>query len=185
LSADELDRKLREAWQRDPVETNGLESAIRRNIERRSRRPIALLIAAAALLACGVSGYRFLQPPRMLADAALDHRAEVAGHAPRHWRTTAAEIDPLLKQYSAPAIPALRLLRAKVCGLGGKRVLHLVYTDGRKEYSLYVPGKSESIPQGDAQQGREHVEGIPQGIIVVDGAADDCRRFVTFLSQAV
>jgi hypothetical protein len=189
VSGDEFDRKLREAWRREPVDTSTLERAIRHRIGQRRRLGRYATAAAVALMAVAAFEYRAQRLPAMFADAALDHRLEVVEKAPRRWRTFAGDIEPLLARFGwsgrQAEVAGYRLVRAKICGLEGTRALHLVYSDGKAEYSFYVlPRGMRPVPDRDVQQGREHVTGFRKGLVVVDGSEQDCHRFVTLLSPA-
>jgi hypothetical protein len=144
----ELDTLLREACERDPVDTVALERSIRARLRRRM---VALqwMAAAAAivLIAWGVSyGFR---APAVFEQAARDHRVEVVEHSPRHWRTDSAAIDGVASRFGFSAEQAARLApagyrleHAKICGLDGKPALHLVYSGGDsarpREFSVYI-----------------------------------------------
>ncbi len=73
-------------------------------------------------------------------------------------------------------------MRAKICLLDGRRVLHLVYNDGKADYSLFIEPVGAAAPFGEAQYGTEHVAGFHgnriEGVVVGEGTAADCRRFL-------
>jgi hypothetical protein len=193
---DDLDRKLRDAYTRDPVDTRALERAIRTEIRRESRGRTALRFASAAALAVAIlGGYwvaRRSPEPKIYRDAALDHRAEVVQKLPRRWRTTDPELDTLTARFGLSrqrvALSGYRLLRAKICLLDGQRVLHLVYNDGSGEYSLFLPAGNKPVPEGETWDGAEHIEGFhagrKTGLVVSDGTAADCRRFAKTVALA-
>jgi len=175
MSEGDFDRELRDAWSREPVDTAGLCVAIRSRIVRRRRVGWSPAVAGVAVLLALV-GYRLTRPPQVFVDAARDHRAEVVEKAPRRWRGS---------DDSAPAVAGYSLVRAKFCRLDGRRVLHLVYTDGRTEYSLYLTPPGATTPVGEIRQGAEVVEGFVRGVAVADGAADECRKFAGAAAAAL
>jgi hypothetical protein len=91
-------------------------------------------------------GYRvFAATPQVCADAALDHRLEVTGQQYRPWLFDRAAIESLAERQGVPApvVAALgnagyRLERGKVCRLAGQAFLHLVYSDGSREFSVFL-----------------------------------------------
>jgi hypothetical protein len=172
---DDFDSELRDAWNREPVNTVGVRAAIRSRIAMRRRVGwYAAAVAAAVLMA--LAGYRLTRPPQMFVDAARDHRAEVVEKAPRRWRGG---------DDAAPRVAGYSLVRAKFCRLDGRRVLHLVYTDGRTEYSLYLTPPGAPTPVGEIRQGGEVVEGFVRGVAVVDGPAEECRKFAGAAAAAL
>ena len=172
---DDFDRELRDEWNRAPVDTEGLRVAIRSRIGRRRRvsRSVAAVVAAVLL---ALAGYRLTRPPQMFVDAARDHRAEVVEKAPRRWRGS---------DNAAPAVAGYSLVRAKICRLDGRRILHLVYTDGRTEYSLYLTPPGARAPVGEIRQGGEVVEGFVRGVAVADAPTEECRKFAGAAAAAL
>jgi len=204
------DAQLREAILAEAIDTIALDARIRKQIAAEvSRRRIqrGKWIAAAsvaALVAIGVGGYWFL-PNRgaaaMCTDAAHDHRIEVVEHQRRNWRADSAAIDALavrqgFSEHAAEAIAptGYRLERGKLCRLGGRVFLHLVYSNGAGEFSFYL---RDSAPSGMSQErsramaagvnldfGAEHVAQVESkrftALVVTDeshGAAHDIARF--------
>ena len=193
---DDLDRKLREAYTRDPVDTRGLERSIRAEIRSHTLRRSALRFASAAALVVAILGAywaaRRSPEPKLYRDAALDHQAEVVQKAPRRWRTTDSELDTLTGRFGLTrqrvAFSEYRLLRAKVCLLDGRRVLHLVYSSGGSEYSLFLLADNQHVPTGEARIDAEYIEGFDgahkTGLVVSDGPGADCRRFTETVALA-
>jgi anti-sigma factor RsiW len=115
---------------------------------RSARRFAAVAIGIAAAFVLVVLGYRGLLGPevaRVYAAAVLDHRLEVVDNQPRHWLTDPEQIAALAGQQGirTSAILALaqqgyHLDRAKICVLGGQAFLHLVYSNGSQESSVYL-----------------------------------------------
>ncbi len=158
------------------------------------------------LLAIAVGGYWFLPnrgPAAMCADAARDHRAEVVEHQPRTWLTDARAIDALAARtgLSAPAAEAMapvgyRLERGKLCRLGGRDFLHLVYSNGVREFSLYLRdsapsetffGTSRAIAGVNLDVGAEHVAQVPSlrftALVVTDESQDAARDIARFTAK--
>src|SRR5579871_2831331 len=116
----EFDDRIRQAFADEPFDPAALERSIRAGMARSRRLPYAGLIAA--LAAVLLTGLYLRRVPKTFRDAARDHRLEVVEHHPRHWRPG--------PEWSALSVPAgFRLEHAKICGLEGKPVWHLVYTD--------------------------------------------------------
>jgi hypothetical protein len=172
---DDFDRELRDAWNREPVDTAGLRAGIRSRIVRR-RRVGWSAAAACGAVALALGWYGLTRPPQIFVDAARDHRAEVVEKAPRRWRGS---------DDAAPAVTGYRLVRAKFCRLDGRRVLHLVYTDGRTEYSLYLTPPGAPAPTGEIREGGEVVEGFVRGVAVADAPPEECRKFARAATAAL
>jgi anti-sigma factor RsiW len=174
--------------------TGRLEQALRRKISvERRRRNLAwagAVAAAMALMAVGTLAWeRWTRPPQWYADAALDHRTEVIERQPRHWRSSETELAGLaaqngldLGQVTALAAAGYRLERAKICGIGGRRMLHLVFSSGRRRYSVFVSphlGPVETVRT--SRRGAEQIAGFEtghfRGLVVSDGSAAECKEF--------
>jgi hypothetical protein len=175
----ELDSLLREACEREPVETAALERSIR---ARPRRRIVALrwiaAAAALALIAWGAS-YR-VRVPGAFQQAARDHRVEVVEQSPRRWRTDTAAIDSIARRFGFSAEQAARLApagyrleHAKICGLDGKPALHLVYTGadagGGREFSVYI---AKISPERQKTVDGFTVASFPSGVVV--GTKAEC-----------
>jgi anti-sigma factor RsiW len=184
-----MDARLRKALCAGLPVAGEIERSVRRQIAReRSRR----WMLAAAILIAAVIGYRVLRPETLYADAALDHRQEVLEHQPRRWRTDPAEIEKLAARYQLRDVTSLapdgyRLEHAKMCGLDGKPALHLVYSNGVQEISLFVlsrTGRDRGISAtsvGNVQLAAFQNDRIQ--IIATGGG--DCLRFVRFAASVL
>ena len=161
-----LDAQLRQALLAEGIDVQRVNRHIRERIAaetvqptvisapRRSMRGLAAIagIAAAFVLLAGT----YLMAPgrfsRVYADAAEDHQSEVIEHSPRRWYVEPAQIVKL-EQYLgiSMSVPqdlsdGYHLQRAKICQLDGKLYLHLVYTDGTREFSLFLrPRRGERL----------------------------------------
>jgi anti-sigma factor RsiW len=182
-----IDARLRKALCAGLPYAGELQWSVSRDIARERLRRWMLLAVAAAVLIGAVLGYRTLRPEKLYRDAALDHRLEVVEHQPRHWRTDRAEIDKLAARYQLHDVAALapagyRLEHAKMCGLDGQPALHLVFTNGVQEVSLFVRSRTgggsgiSSTGAGDLYLASFQNDRIQ--IIATGGASGDCLRFV-------
>jgi len=197
MTPDELDQKLRVAWTAQPLDTAGAEAGIRLAIRRESRRAQlrTLAIAATVVVAAALGALWFLRPqpePKIFADAARDHRVEVVQGAPRHWRTADTEIDTLTARFGLTrervAFTGYQLTKARICLLEGQRVLHLVYSDGARDYSLYLAANATAVPNRDARDGAQNIAGFHStrltGLVVGEGSPSDCRRFAQTVTKS-
>lgn len=189
-----MDARLRRALCAGLPAAGTLERSVSRQLARERAQRWMLVGVAAALLIAAVLGYRVLRPERLYRDAALDHRQEVVEHQPRHWRTDRAEIDKLAARYQLQDVAALapagyRLEHAKMCGLDGQPALHLVYTNGVEEVSLFVrsrTGQDRGIFATGV--GNVHLASFQNDriqIIATAGAGGDCLRFVRFTASVL
>jgi anti-sigma factor RsiW len=196
-----LDARIRGSFAADLPEGTALERTVRARVRRERVRRFAIgAVAAAALLVGAVLGYRALRPERLYLDAALDHRVEVMEHQQRRWRTDPADIEKAAQRYELSDAAALagslapqgyRLEHAKVCGIDGKPALHLVYTDGNHEFSVYVR-HAAGITKGNAIRtvsvGAEHLAGFRgnhlEAVIATTGTSGECLQWAKF-AQAV
>jgi len=166
LLAEEVDVARVNRRIREMLATEGLAEAVKR-VEpvRRSRRWVtaAMGIAAAALLALA-AGYLLLpgRASQVYADAAEDHQMEVVDHSPRPWTSDPARIAALAQRLGIQiTVPAelgsgFHLERAKICGLNGRGYLHVVYTDGAREFSLFLRAR-------DSEQFNAAIRGYANG----------------------
>jgi len=180
-----LDARLRKALCAGLPDAGALERSVSRRIAKeRSRR---WMLAAAGLVVGALTKYRGFWPDSLYDDAALDHRQEVMEHQPRHWRTDAAEIEKLAARYQLRDVAALapagyRLEHAKMCGLEGRPALHLVYTNGVQEVSLFVrsqTGRGRGVSAtgvGDVHLASFQNDRVQ--IIASGGTTGDCLQFV-------
>jgi anti-sigma factor RsiW len=186
-----VDERLAAVLLRESPDTTRIEQAVRRHVSAsQSRRRWILKGAMAAGVMAAIAGsyglWRLTSAPRWYADAARDHRAEVVDRQPRRWRTGAGEIEILaaqnglsFAQASGMAPAGYWLEHAKTCGIDGRRMLHLVFTNGTREYSLYV-GPHQSATEGvrTVRSNSQQVAGFETGrfraLVVTDGEAAEC-----------
>jgi anti-sigma factor RsiW len=140
LDVGRVNRRIRERMAAEAVQP----SVVSLQPRRRRWLKAALGIAAAFLLA--VASYLSLPGrfAKVYADAAEDHRMEVVDHGPRHWTTDPVELAALARRLGISlSVPqelagGYRLEHGKICRLAGQLYLHLVYTDGTTEFSLFL-----------------------------------------------
>lgn len=195
-----LDARLAEVLGNELPDATRVVHAVRSRIAagRTRRRWVAGGAIAAGIVAAVAGGYGLfhLGPgPRMYADAARDHSAEVVNHQPRRWRSGSAEIQALTElnglsfaQAAALAPAGYSLERAKNCGLDGQRMLHLIFTDGAREYSVYLrPHRSLSEPVRVVRHNEEQVAGFETGrfraLVVTAGPAKDCESLARLAKE--
>jgi anti-sigma factor RsiW len=190
-----LDERLVRAMERDLPDTARLEQCVRNHIaaERPRRWWVAAGVAAAI---AGIYGLVSLaSTPRMYADAARDHWAEVVEQQPRRWRAGPDGIEPLAAQsglgfaHAAALAPAgYSLERAKICGLDGQRMLHLVFANGALKYSVYVrPHQSAKghirMIRRDSEQVAAFETGRFAAVVVLAGSAAECETLAKLTSR--
>jgi anti-sigma factor RsiW len=107
------------------------------NIVRHPLR-IALAVAAGLIIVLAVGAAN--RDNARYEEASLDHVAEVVRTEHREWRTQGSSIGQLLGELS---IPGYQLVRGKECGISRSRYIHLVYSNGEQEISMYVLADDE------------------------------------------
>ena len=195
-----LDARLAEALGNELPDATRVVHAVRSRIaagRTRQRCVVGGAIAAGIFaVVAGTYGRLHLGPaPRMYADAARDHQAEVVNRQPRRWRSGSAEIRALTEpnglsfaQAAALAPAGYSLERAKHCGLDGQRMLHLIFTDGAREYSVYLrPHRSLGEPVRVVRHNEEQVAGFETGrfraLVVTAGPARDCESLARLAKE--
>lgn len=191
-----LDTSLRHAVPEELPDAAAIQKSIRGRIGReRSWRFAA--VAAAALFAA-VLGYWALhgrETPAVYADVALDHRLEVIEHQPRHWRTDPAEIERLAARFNLPDVASLapqgyRLEHAKMCGIDGKAALHLVFTNGSQDFSVYIRTRAEGDKiLREVSVGAEHLAAFQtdrlEAVVATAESSEECRQFAEFAARVL
>jgi anti-sigma factor RsiW len=171
----EMDTLLRAGVLADDVSAAEVDHWVRERIAPAPPRLLAValrwqLVAAAIvtlLLIAGVAYRAFLtsKPASLYSDAARDHRSEVIFRQPRRWLVSEAAIEKLAEQrgVSPAAVASLaptgyRPEHAKLCRLDGRIFLHLVYTDGTHEFSVFLRQRDSDAMPGkplDTVNGRQ------------------------------
>jgi len=153
----DFDHLIRQAVTSERLQTRQLEAHVRaamRESVTPFRRPILTswryaIAASVALffIVIATVGYAKgrIERTAVCIDAADDHQEEVVAKSPRKWRTESAEVQALAQRIVGDAsvptriVPAgYHLVGARVCLLHGKRYMHLDYSDGSNEISLFV-----------------------------------------------
>jgi hypothetical protein len=105
---------------------------------------------------------------------------------PRRWRSTPADIEAVAaphgltySQVAALALPGYNLEHAKNCGIDGQRMLHLMFTNGSQEYSVYLnPNQTAKASVRMVQLGTEQLAGFETGrfraIVAMVGLRSEC-----------
>jgi len=184
----DLDARLRAGVVADDLDYTPLERRVRRRIAAdsaaRTRFVLAAAGVAAVLLAAGLASRITPRLARVYQDAALDHRREIVDGQPRPWLTDPAAIESLAASQGLPSASFLalartgyRLEKGKICRLDGRLFLHLVYTDGAQEFSVYLregerpAGSPEETVNGrplfTADSGPDHMAAFQKGGLAV------------------
>jgi anti-sigma factor RsiW len=190
-----MDGRVRDALS-DLPDATAVQRAMHRRIGEGRLRRWALLVAtaAAAAVVAAVFTYQLLRPEAVFADAALDHQAEVVEWQPRHWRTDPGEIEKLAERYQLHDVASLapagyRLEYGKMCGLDGKPALHLVFTNGSQELSVYVRSRlSGRNGVRSTEVGSIHEASFQNDRVVViaaGGSKGECLEFARVAANAL
>ena len=166
---------------------------------------------AAAFVLLGV-GYYFMlgtRVARVYADAAADHRMEVVEQQPRPaWLDDPAQIVALVQQHgiSRTEVPSFdsdgyHLARGRMCGLDNRAFLHLVYSNGTQEFSVYLrPRDAERLPGAVRETvsgkklrtcdlGSEHIASFETpgvtALVVAEGSGDAALHFARVAAAAL
>jgi len=171
-------------------------------------RVIAVMGAAAVLLVVAL-GYRVLMGPgvtRVYANAARDHQQEVVGQHSRKWLSDPRDIVALAERRGIPGTAVLALAsqgyqleRGRLCLLGTRVFVHLVYSKGGSDFSVYLRAGNGDVLPGAIQESvngkrlhfcderGEHVAAVesPQLMMVVVNhqSADAALDFARFASS--
>jgi hypothetical protein len=188
---EQIDSRLQAAFSEQLPDAAAIQHAVRKRIAAERSRSFAILAVAAALVLAAI-GYGLLRRASRVgvyAELARDHRMEVMERQQRHWRNGPAEIEPLVARYgvTAPMLAGFApvgyyLLHAKSCGIAGMPVLHLVYSNGNREISIYVRQHVGSgIRSGSFTVNSEQVVAFERGgleaAVVMVGSGRECQLF--------
>lgn len=194
---EQLDARVRAAYPEGLLEASAVQRAVRERIALQRARLWMTAVSAAVVIFAIASYTLFKMRSSVYAELARDHRREVTEQQPRRWRTQPSEIAALIARYgvTAPMVSGLaptgyRLEHAKTCAMAGKPILHLVYTNGAKELSVYVRQRDggEAQPKimkvNTEQVATLHHDGF-EAAIVMEGSGTEClewaRRAVSIL----
>jgi len=193
-----LDARLRIAIDSRVPDTAGIDARIMKKIEagngKRWRYAAAAIIVMGTVLSYSFSPGAPLSRPYL--EALRDHRAEVVQHQPRRWRSGIEDIGSVAARFNlsgaqlASLAPSgYRLEHAKICGIAGEPALHLVYTDGSRETSVFIRRNGARV-QWDVRRSaddREYVDGLRterySAVIITTGSRRDCLPFERSVSR--
>ena len=165
----QVDARLRAGILAEPVDCQRIEHTVRSRISAASTARTRALVLAGSLAAAVILAIAIGRPTaaKVYADAAIDHRREVVERQHRNWIVNQTAVASLASQRGLPAsvIPALagpgyRFEKGKICRLNGLLFLHLVYTDGAEEFSVFLsPHDAREKPDAVrfADVGGEHL----------------------------
>jgi len=157
LSAEsDFDLVIKHAINEERLQTRQLEAHVRNAIRSYSpwKSPVMMLVRYSvaatiifAVLLVATFGYAKgrMDVSATCGDAVDDHQEEVIGKAPRKWRVEDKEVqalaqkmvgDPKVAERVAPE--GYHLVGARVCVLHGKRYMHLDYSDGTNQVSVFL-----------------------------------------------
>ncbi len=196
-----MDAHLREAILEEPLESAELDRRVRQSLVRPT--PWRWIAAAAGVAAALVIAGLFFRVPSpgaiVYADAAEDHRREVVEQQARRWTSDQSAIDAIAQGQGvspsgihAPEAGGYRLERAKLCRLNGNLYLHLVYSDGAQEFSLFLRHReqepiTEPANAGDRQN--EHLAAFRtaalSAVVVTEQNGDAALRLAKLAAQAL
>jgi len=204
----ELDERLRQELLADATDSSAVEARVRQVCSHQSRFVFAagraaVAIAASVLLAiAAAAAIRFWprpQPVAICADAARDHRREIVRQEPRRWASDVAGIDTLAGRAGASpsilarlALPGYQVERGRLCRLNGQVYLHLVYSNGAREFSLYLgsaagPDRARDLYTADASG--EHTATLQSHgqrvVVVTDGSPETARNLAQIAARAL
>ncbi len=176
----------------------------------RQRLIVTVLGAATAVLLLNLGNHGALGPLPALAyaDAAHDHQVEVVDRQPRRWLADGDRIAALAAREGIPrtaivaaAPEGYRLAGARLCWIGSRIFLHLIYSNGARQISLYLRQRAEDPrleeARDDASQrrlhgcdlGGEHVVSFHTdrviAFVVSSQSADDAWHFGRFFASAL
>jgi len=187
LRDDDIDARLCAAYSDGLPDASALQQAVRKRIAAERARLWIFMGAAAAVVLAAVSIgiFQHARGTDIYAELARDHRREVVDQQPRRWRSEPAEIETLIARYgvTAPMVKGFaptgfRLEHAKTCAMAGKPVLHLVYTDGSRQFSVYVRQRTGTgFRAGSTSVDSEQVaaferDGFEAAIVMVGSGAE-------------
>ena len=197
-----LDARLAGVLARQCPDSSRVEHRFRAAVAaERSRRLRFAGIAAAAVIVAGLAAggllFRPFRPaePAWLADAARDHWSELVEKQPRRWRSTEAEIGQLAARHGLSyaqvarlAAPGYFLEQAKNCGIGRQPMLHLVFSNGGREYSVFVrQSRGATEPVRVLQRDAENAAGMETGryraAVVMLGSRAECDEFARLVAS--
>ena len=173
-----IDDRIIAALSTPRADTLSLERKFRKRVRTERLQSVAFM--ATAVVSIVLAGFVFLRADPVLAAAATDHQREVIGRQPRKWR---AGVDEFTQTYRVTPESAARLApagyvleHAKTCGLQGERMLHLVYTNGTSEFSLFVRPVNSKRLMSNATFDRTNTAAVDRVVLVTVASREECRQ---------
>jgi len=205
VNASRVDRRVRE------LIAAGVQADLPPRARKTPRRWLVAAMGIAAvllLLLVGYAAFMGAHVGQVYADAAADHQHEVIEQRPRKWFVDTAQIQALAQgQGIEGVVPAAlapenyHLQSAKLCSLDRRVFLHLVYSDGAKEFSLYLrprdavplPGRVLETANGRVLRvgnaGEQHIASFETdrltAMVVTNESADTALRLARSLSATL
>lgn len=173
-----IDDQLIAALSNPLTDSSPVELKFRKTV--RAERVRAFGFMATAVVSIVLAGVVLLRPDATLAAAARDHQREVVERQPRKWHPNVAEfaqtyrLDAWMSARLAPAGYVLE--HAKTCGFEGERVLHLVYSNGTSEFSLFVRPVNSKRLVSNASFDRTNAAAFDRVILVSTFSKAECRQ---------
>jgi anti-sigma factor RsiW len=190
-----IDQLTRGAMQEERIDTAALELRVRsriaadaagdhemaasRSATQTRNRWIALGAVAAVLLLAIFGGQQYLKwnTSRAYALIAHDHFREVTQHQPRDWVSDPQQIAAMISEEGVPSSVlsglqenGFQIRHARICTLKGHKYLHLVYSNGDREFSAFFH------PQGSLLS-LLPLDGNHQGLASADVGAQHLASF--------
>lgn len=208
LLAEDLDVARVNRRIREMIASDSLEKAVK-NIRPGRGRWVTAAMGIAATFLLFVAGYLLIpgHVAKVYADAAMDHQMEVVDHGPRRWLSDPVQIAALEQKLGIDvAVPSqlaagYHLERAKICQLDGRLYLHAVYTDGTREFSIFMrarggqklTGTIRGISNGrflrECVSGNEHLASFTTShlvaVVATDQPAAASLRYARLASAAI
>lgn len=196
-----LDASLRQVILDEHLDLEPLNQRIRQNLTRRvAWRWISAAASIAAALV--VASIVFRTPTvgaGILADAAEDHRREVVEQEARRWISGQRAMDATalgqgvsLSGIHAPESAGYRLERVKLCRLNGNIYLHLVYSDGAQEFSIFLRHRERepmTAPASAGDRRNEHLAAFRTAaltaVVVTEQSGDAALRLAKLAARAL
>ena len=192
-----IDSRLRRFLSDEKHDTAFIEQQVRASIKAESRRRLLAVVAIAAVVLFAVVGYQMLLGARTKAiyrAAAADHMREIVEQQPRTWQTDLTAIERLAgtqgietAEIASISLTGYRLAQGRLCLLNGRVFLHLVYTDGRGNVSVFLRSKdTPKFRTGDAGAfGNEYVAGIRKTSLTALVVSNQSEMVATHLAQSL
>lgn len=191
----ELDARLHDAILAEDVDAGALDRRIRRSITAGSIRMRWWMAAATVAAIVAIALLWMPQTARVCADAGRDHRMEVIDHQHRKWLSDRSAIETLAERQGLSssvislAPTGFQLERGKVCRLDGRVFVHLVYTDGTREFSVFLRKLDGEPVLGPARVTRDHVAFFQTrnltAMVVGDQSDEGVLRFARYAATAL